>query len=118
MVDFEAWKNEIIDNIKQLHEETKKIREHIEEKKEEETENVLDNLEAQEEQETENVLDDLEVQEEEGTEIEIQMLEKLDDINESINILNKTVVESSIVVSISIILALAFHYFINQISKW
>lgn len=118
MIEFEGWKNEIIDSILQLHEETKLIREHLEEEKEE-TENVLDDHEDQEEEEeTENVLDDHEYQEEEETETEILILEKLDEINDSINILNTTVVESSIVISISIILALAFHYFINQISKW
>lgn len=115
-MDFESWKNEIIDNIKQLHEETKLIREHLEE---EETKDVLEDHEDQEEEETENGLDDHEDQEEINIdENEILILEKLDEVNESINSLNITVVESSIVVSISIILALSFHYFVNQLSKW
>lgn len=117
MFEFENWKNEIVDEIKQLHEETKLIREYLEE--DEETD--LDKREVQEEEEKDdldNEEDDEELQVINTDEEEVVILQKLDEINDSINTLNKSVVEGSIVIAITIVVALAFHYLVNQLSKW
>lgn len=132
MVDLELWKNEIIESISDLHDETKKIVKYLENgqdeqdvQSEQEEQDAQDVQDEQEEQYAQNVQDEQgeqylqdvqDVQEEQDAQEVI--IQKLDDINDSINTLNLTLVESSIVVSITIILALAFHYFVNQLSKW
>ena len=123
MIEFEGWKNEIIDSIKELHDETKKIVKYLEAPQDEQDvqddQQEQDVQEEQEEQDVQEEQEEQDVQEEqEEQDVQEVIIQKLDDINDSINILNKTVVESSIVVSISIIIALAFHYFVNQLSKW
>lgn len=127
MLELEGWKNEIIESISELHDETKKIVKYLEDvQDEQDVQGDQEEQDAQDYQEEQDVQDDQEEQDEQDVqddqevvqEIETIIIQKLDDINDSINILNKTVVESSIVVSISIILALSFHYFVNQLSKW
>lgn len=124
MIEFEGWKNEILDSINKLHEEAKLIRERLEDDEDvQDVQEEQDEQDVQDEQEEQDDQDDQDVQEEQDEQDvqEVQetiIIQKLDDINDSINILNKTVVEGSLVVSISIVIALAFHYFVNQISKW
>lgn len=137
MVDLERWKDEIIESITVLHDETKKIREYLEHQdklddqedqhdpeqdvQEDQHNSEQDDQEDQDDSEQDDQEDQHEQEEQEEQEVQdVQelVIQKLDDLNESINILNTTLVESSIVVSISIIIALAFHYFMNQISKW
>lgn len=117
MIEFEGWKNEIIDSIKELHDETKKIVKYLEAPQDEQ--DVQDDQQEQDVQEEQEEQDEQEAQDvQEVKDVQEVIIQKLDDINDSINNLTTIVVESSIVVSISIIIALAFHYFINQISKW
>lgn len=127
MLEFEKYKNEIIESIENVELQQEKTNELLSKfteeniKNDEKKENNDEDLEAEEEielaEEETELEEEEEIELEEKTEIEI-LIEQNEVLIEQLEELNHNLVESSWTISIVIVIALGFYYLINQFSKW
>lgn len=129
MLEFESYKNEIVDSINELKEEQELTNKILEEQFKTETVNGTD-PEDEEYEDIEKVneeddishsiqddKDSIELTDFEESETEI-LIEQNEILIEKLEELNHNQIESAWTISIVIVIALGFHYFINQFSKW
>ena len=121
MLEFEKYKNEIIESIKNLELQQEKTNELLLKvaEDEEKTDSELEEETELEEEETDSELEEETELEEEETETELQtLIEQNEIIIEELQEMNQNQIESSWLIALTIIITLGFHYLINQFSKW